>query len=1157
MSIIGEVYQIGSRYYYAHPSTLNYGKSMSEMELLAASHGGAISIRPQALGLRNQQKTLSTMTSGGQTLGLIQTSEWQHVVAMGWTEDEILVVIFINGDIFTYNAYLDKLRTIHTTWRGKQYKQDQSQNNNNLIAGSFDLLNEDETMNENYEADLLQLEEVKSGCVYENGIVIMSTVGAVYVLGKLKGKETPTIRTIVDPHSNEYITAVIYENKEQWKNKRRRILQQQLQIFIGSTRGEITIITLDPNMYDDDAVKQIVSFSNPTQGIRISVEIKKISISPDKCNAAVLFADGIIYSKYYTPSIVLETGSEFPPDDICWCSPATIALLYNSSQAARAAAIISRKMQKRNTKQRQQTQQSQNTSNSNSFTSSSNSQTQSLSFQLSPKLGFNYDSDNKKKKQKKKNKYKDIVNDQDDDDEQEFDDQDDVDVMNDESSILVITTLKGEIQEFPFTNVLKIVPEIDGVRVYHENGLTFIGPLPNPLNQLYNSDGTASSVILKAIALQHQRTVEEKKQRYNNNIKKKIERKQNKERTQMNDEDIQIENNFDENGSEFDNEQIDLDPDISHHLRSIHGYKLIQASDICIRASTLIEEEEDDEVEQNDNEEQNQRQNEQLFDVLNIQSEKKKEQKLLLQAASLAFQFIPRFLNIRLPDDFGGYSRFSEAIRKASMELNILNSLKYKDIGIYITAVEYECFVQLILKFSFQDCKIDLILSLPCTSEVVQFLIRNEQHQLSLILCIARGNREGVLSTLISIVQRLSNIMKETFTSQSSLSPAPSPSILSYPSSPQILLSQLPNQFFQTLQIIKPFSKIQLIFLNLLKCVNIKNYSLLVGWMKEKVENQEDDQDTKNKNKEKDGKLIELKKEEMKKEIKSQIVREKMEEKELKKKNEIDSINNNKDIDDRGRQKRKSTLGFEFSKGNTEKEAQVQQTFASLPPTVVTQLQLDCAYYKESEEAFFDSIEDIQQTVGEIGSFYTKTLDQFNELCIYQLDLNYKYSPLSARITNPDEDGPFFGLSVSETIALLVNFDEEEEANEFCEKFGEKSLYDALLIQKLIGNDQWEQLYKFIDSSGIKAELVVPLVMQTGRTDRALPVAQMIKKKWNKAQVLVWIANGYSRVTQSAVKVDVEDAAKDAISKLSKDEKEKLVDFYAGTAEGFWISQNS
>lgn len=39
----------------------------------------------------------------------------------------------------------------------------------------------------------------------------------------------------------------------------------------------------------------------------------------------------------------------------------------------------------------------------------------------------------------------------------------------------------------------------------------------------------------------------------------------------------------------------------------------------------------------------------------------------------------------------------------------------------------------------------------------------------------------------------------------------------------------------------------------------------------------------------------------MKKEIKSQIVREKMEEKELKKKNEIDSINNNKDIDDRGR----------------------------------------------------------------------------------------------------------------------------------------------------------------------------------------------------------------------------------------------------------------
>lgn len=52
-------------------------------------------------------------------------------------------------------------------------------------------------MNENYEADLLQLEEVKSGCVYENGIVIMSTVGAVYVLGKLKGKETPTIRTIV------------------------------------------------------------------------------------------------------------------------------------------------------------------------------------------------------------------------------------------------------------------------------------------------------------------------------------------------------------------------------------------------------------------------------------------------------------------------------------------------------------------------------------------------------------------------------------------------------------------------------------------------------------------------------------------------------------------------------------------------------------------------------------------------------------------------------------------------------------------------------------------------------------------------------------------------------------------------------------------------
>lgn len=40
----------------------------------------------------------------------------------------------------------------------------------------------------------------------------------------------------------------------------------------------------------------------------------------------------------------------------------------------------------------------------------------------------------------------------------------------------------------------------------------------------------------------------------------------------------------------------------------------------------------------------------------------------------------------------------------------------------------------------------------------------------------------------------------------------------------------------------------------------------------------------------------------------------------------------------------------------------------------------------------------------------------------------------------------FFGLSVSETIALLVNFDEEEEANEFCEKFGEKVFRFNLFI---------------------------------------------------------------------------------------------------------------
>ncbi|KAH7821464.1 Homotypic fusion and vacuole protein sorting (HOPS) complex component Vps16A [Monocercomonoides exilis] len=622
-------------------------------------------------------------------------------------------------------------------------------------------------------------------------------------------------------------------------------------------------------------------------------------------------------------------------------------------------------------------------------------------------------------------------------------------VDGESSACIIITTPAGRTYSRLFECVLGISQEIDGVRVFCDEGVLFIGLVPGPLQSVFMATThSPAAVLLKA-----------------------------------------------------SNEMMDEKEDASLSLRSIEG-ELALACDVCIRAA--------------------------------VNAVDSPTQYQLLKAASLGLRYLPPSIVSSLPPGFGGYRRFP--LRCALREIRLMNSLRSEPANMPVTAVQFRHVSLSVLvkrlcsrRQFYAALQLATLGNLPLDNIVESWaavkLETNRDPIQTDSLCstvIRMVKKYAPNAQMLSVVEKMIVLGRMDVVEQLVNALHPSPALV------QLLTD---NELFElALRRAINCSAIEAIQ----QIISILAHTVLSVCRSESAS---------------------LDPEELESSPPSAL-------------NGFIRLVH-------------SFLSCEPLFVSTLMSASTPaflitisaDAFNDVMPNIRAVANINGAAKKLTKDGYSRLIERSRDAFREVSPFFSYKIGESLDLLDAQamLDERYrddfssihglteiltesKYAPIFPVDTEKgDRPGVFYGLSVNETLELLLLLDEIDVAKEFASLFSAAQLFDSLFLQRCIVKNQWDTVEKHVKESRMRAELAVQMIMSSGHLDKAVPLVPLISNDIHKYHYYTIIGRAISKMKQTNALSESEKQCKEALLKMKTSETKIIREMFEGTVEEQWL----